>query len=469
MKALSATINTTMFRAALCGAAMLLGLQGLGAAAPSHASSLRAVAAATTTNPSGLYYKIINRNSSKLLNVRGASSQDGAPVIQYYDYHPSPNVTTDNSLWAFEPGSNGCFKIVNKNSGKLLTIPNTPNVSTTGAIQLLQLPDSNSLAAEWKLTPATDGSNYYTIASCFDNMVVDVSGASTNDDTLVEQNNPSGATSQEWQIQAYFAPTVNYSYKIKNVNSGLLLNVNNGSKTAGAVIDQWYDDDGTDSQWQFAPVSGTPCFTITNVNSSMMLNIPGGSKQPSTELIQWTPNSADQNSQWMPIPSGIGTAIVSCYDHLVVDVSSANKAAGAFIDQYTNIGTPGQLWILEPVSRVNDSASAVTYSGNWVYSTNRGLGDYQNDVHSTTENGDYFTYTFTGTGISFITEKNSDEGNVDIYIDGVFRQKVDCANSTRVTQQAVYTASNLTPGQHTLKVVKDDGTWMLLDALDVTG
>lgn len=115
--------------------------------------------------------------------------------------------------------------------------------------------------------------------------------------------------------------------------------------------------------------------------------------------------------------------------------------------------------------QLNDTDPAISYTGSWTLSSNRGVGDYQNDVHFTTTNGDYVQFTFNGTGIDFITEKNSDQGDVDIYMDDAFKQTVSTYNSSRLAQQAVYSISGLPSGQHTLKAVKKSGVYMLLDAL----
>ncbi len=116
---------------------------------------------------------------------------------------------------------------------------------------------------------------------------------------------------------------------------------------------------------------------------------------------------------------------------------------------------------------LNDTATGITYTGTWNYGGSRGLGDYQDDVHYTATNGDSVSYTFTGVGIDYVTEKNTDEGNIAFYIDGVLQTTVNCSNSTRLVQQVVYSASGLTSGSHTLKAVKQDGTYMLLDELIV--
>ena len=112
--------------------------------------------------------------------------------------------------------------------------------------------------------------------------------------------------------------------------------------------------------------------------------------------------------------------------------------------------------------------SGFTYSGNgWSHQANRGLGDSNNNIHATTNNGDSVSYTFTGTGIEYITETYTDEGNVDVYIDGTLKKTVSAYSSARVAQVMLYSISNLAAGQHTIKLVKRSGTYMLLDAFKV--
>jgi alpha-L-fucosidase len=116
---------------------------------------------------------------------------------------------------------------------------------------------------------------------------------------------------------------------------------------------------------------------------------------------------------------------------------------------------------------LNDNASGITYSGSWSVSSNRNLGDYNNDVHYSTTNTNYCQYTFTGTRVDYITEKYTDEGNVDVYIDGVLQTTVSCYNATRLAQQTVYSKTGLTAGSHTIKLIKTSGTYMLVDAFKI--
>jgi len=92
-----------------------------------------------------------------------------------------------------------------------------------------------------------------------------------------------------------------------------------------------------------------------------------------------------------------------------------------------------------------------------------------NDVHYTTGNDNSASFRFTGTGIDFITEKFSDEGQIDVFIDGVFVRTVDATNSTRLAQQVVYSQTWTSAGNHTIRVAKRSGTYMLVDAFRVQG
>lgn len=105
---------------------------------------------------------------------------------------------------------------------------------------------------------------------------------------------------------------------------------------------------------------------------------------------------------------------------------------------------------------------------NWGYSGGRSLGDYHSDVHYTDANGDYVQYTFAGTGIAWIGEMNSDEGNVAVWLDGGLKTTVNCASPTRIAQARLYAVSNLAPGRHTLKLVKSSGSYLILDAFAIT-
>ncbi|GIH09037.1 hypothetical protein Rhe02_71040 [Rhizocola hellebori] len=113
--------------------------------------------------------------------------------------------------------------------------------------------------------------------------------------------------------------------------------------------------------------------------------------------------------------------------------------------------------------------TSLTYSANWFLTTGRGYGDYNDDTHHTTTVNAEASYTFTGTGVEYLSERFSDMGNVDVYIDGVFQQNVNLfLNGARQAQVVVYSRTGLSNGQHTIRIVNKSTSVAIVDALRIT-
>jgi hypothetical protein len=153
-------------------------------------------------------------------------------------------------------------------------------------------------------------------------------------------------------------------------------------------------------------------------------------------------------------------------------VSGVQYLSGGFLIVPVPAGTSAaQISLGAPPTgtRLNDTDSTITYSG-FSYSANRGLGDYNNDVHYATANGSTATLTFTGTGIQVYGEQNTDQGNIGISIDGGTQQTISTlpTDGQRHSNVAVYTATGLTSGKHTIVVAKLSGTYTTLDGFNIT-
>jgi hypothetical protein len=116
---------------------------------------------------------------------------------------------------------------------------------------------------------------------------------------------------------------------------------------------------------------------------------------------------------------------------------------------------------------VNDSSSAITYTGTWTQSTGRGAGDLNDDVHFTTTNGNSVSHTFTGTGIDVLGPKGSSGGNFDVHVDNVLIGRFNANAAAYTPQSVVYSARHLASGSHTIRLTKVDGTHLQLDGFRV--
>lgn len=137
-------------------------------------------------------------------------------------------------------------------------------------------------------------------------------------------------------------------------------------------------------------------------------------------------------------------------------------------DAKTLAGTNSALGIGKTANpMVNDSA--VTYDSNWYGTNARGYGDYNDDTHHSTVVGATAQYTFTGTGIQYLSERNGDMGKVDVYLDNALQSTVDLyVSGARQAQQVVWQKSGLARGSHTVKVVNRSTSVGMIDAFRIT-
>jgi hypothetical protein len=121
-------------------------------------------------------------------------------------------------------------------------------------------------------------------------------------------------------------------------------------------------------------------------------------------------------------------------------------------------------------SASNDTATAVTYAGSgWNYSSGRGYGDYGDDVHYSSSAGASATFSFTGSGVSWLAQRSDQTGPVEVYVDGVDEGTVTpvTAAAPFPTQQVDYSITGLVPGSHTLQIVNNAANLLTIDAFVV--
>ncbi len=124
-----------------------------------------------------------------------------------------------------------------------------------------------------------------------------------------------------------------------------------------------------------------------------------------------------------------------------------------------------------PTPTLDDDDQSLAYTGTWAAAGFRGLGDYDDNVHYTTANGDSVALTFKGTGVTFIAEKSTDQGQIACSVDGQSPATVDTsvpAGSPRLAQQAIFSAASLAAGTHVLTVTKSSGAFMTVDAFQIS-
>lgn len=137
-----------------------------------------------------------------------------------------------------------------------------------------------------------DTNAYYKIVNRNSAKVLDVQNSSTSDGAAIVQWEDNGATSQQWQ----FIDAGNGYYKIQNRNSGKILGVDNGSTSDGTDIVQWRDGDWNSQHWQIHDI-GSGFDKIQNRHSGQMMDITDESTDNGAVLHQW-PDTGGENQHW---------------------------------------------------------------------------------------------------------------------------------------------------------------------------
>ena len=143
---------------------------------------------------SGTYYYIQNRNSGKVLDDTGWSTNDGTTMQQRARGNGQAN-----QQWGLVSASVGYYYIQNRYSGKVL---DDTGWSTNAGTAIEQWDRGNRQAnQQWGFISSGDG--YYYVQNRYSGKVLDVTGWSTSNGTTIEQwDLGNGQANQEWQLLA---------------------------------------------------------------------------------------------------------------------------------------------------------------------------------------------------------------------------------------------------------------------------
>ena len=144
------------------------------------------------------------------------------------------------------------------------------------------------------------------------------------------------------ELQAFSRPV----FQIDNVNSNLLIGVENQSTSAGAQVQQFSDTGANDRLWELND-AGNGYFTLRNINSGLVLGVQNASTADSALIIQQRGTGA-LSQQWNFIDNGGGQfKIRNRNSGLLLGVTVESQSSGANVVQFHDNGTPDHLWLMK--------------------------------------------------------------------------------------------------------------------------
>jgi hypothetical protein len=152
------------------------------------------------------------------------------------------------------------------------------------------------------------------------------------------------------------AATLDGTYQLQNVNSGLLLGVSGASTSSGAAALQWTNNGTRDHLWDLV-ATGTGSYKVVDENSGLVLGVAGASTTAGAAVQQLTDNGST-GELWTPVSAGSGHyKLVNQNSGLVLGILNASTSAGATALQWTDTGAGDHLWNLVAASDVTSGSS----------------------------------------------------------------------------------------------------------------
>jgi lysophospholipase L1-like esterase len=204
-------------------------------------------------------------------------------------------------------------------------------------------------------------------------LAVDVDGASSSAGASILQWPYDSGWNQQWGL----IPSSNGYYQIINLNSGLDLAVTGASTTAGALIIQ--EEYGTTGEDQWLPVQQSDgSYTFQNLNSGLFLDDPDGNTKQQTQFDQ-ADSTGGTNQKFIltqqaafptapPVAAGTYALVVHSTG-MCLAANGAATADGTALVQNAYNGAGNELWNVTPVGDGQyyaigiPSGRAVTVSG----------------------------------------------------------------------------------------------------------
>jgi cytochrome c len=131
-------------------------------------------------------------HSGKFVDVSGASTADGAQVVQW------AATGGNNQKWQAVDAGSGTVYLKAVHSGRCLDVTNG---STAEGAFLQQLACTNGNQQKFQVT-ATATSGVYTVKSVASGLCIDVNGGATTDGARLLQWSCHGGTNQQWRFTA---------------------------------------------------------------------------------------------------------------------------------------------------------------------------------------------------------------------------------------------------------------------------
>jgi len=295
------------------------------------------------------YFMLINQSSGKALDLIGGNMANGAVTNQWTADYNGPN-----QRWALSPTPlSNHFKLISWVSGKAVSVSN--NSMSTGAQIWAWDFTGDDPGQEWDLVDA--GNGWYYIRNVHSGLVLDVANASTADNAMVQQWTNVGSPNQKWRLQPWG------NYNIKAASGKYICCQGGGTAGAanGATIIQYTYENNPWFKWLFTS-EGDGFYGLFSLNSpSRVLCVDQGSSAAGFNCHLWdyNPNNVgDQKVRIVPKLDGKYKFYFK-HDGMSWDIPGGSVNNDVPLQQYPDNANSWQEFTLERADSTTQTSNSI--------------------------------------------------------------------------------------------------------------
>jgi hypothetical protein len=234
----------------------------------------------------GTSYTLVNRNSGLCAGVTGSSGSDGANVAQHA-------CGSASSQWVLDPTADGYYRLINRGSSKALDVA---DCATGGGADVRQWAWLDNACQQYQVIPSGEG--WVRLHNRNSGKVLNVAGCGTGDGVNIDQTTWSGNNCQQFRLH----PTGQVAVTSKQ--SGKVLDVANCSTANGADVRQWAWNGADCQRWSFTHTdNGWYRIAPASAPSSCLI-VSGGSTADGADVVQGACTGTSSQWRLEPLADG---------------------------------------------------------------------------------------------------------------------------------------------------------------------
>lgn len=312
----------------------------------------------------GAIFTIQNVNSGLYMEVEGGTQAIGTNVQQWGADSPSAHNT-----WRVLSAGDGYYYLYSQIGDKITYLLDLDFGKADDGTNIQIYTNTKADAQQFKFIQNDDGSYYILTKSSKDKSCLTVQDSSTKSGANIMQSKLEKSDAQKWkltQVQPLGnAIDTDYTYMIKNVNSGLYLEVANASAEDGSNVQQWNASNSENhNTWKLVSAGDGYYYfySMLEDGNTFLLDVADGKSASGTNVqISKENKTSSQLFKLVANPDGTYNIVTKASkDSCALDVNAKSKEDGANISQYTSKNSTNQQWIFEKVSLIDEPITPPT-------------------------------------------------------------------------------------------------------------